>query len=46
VSYWASAWINESKKDGSKFMKIRLKRKMEAVPAGPIAEVIDDEIIW
>lgn len=28
--YWASAWINESRKDGSKYLSIKVKPKQEA----------------
>lgn len=27
--YWAAAWVNESRKDGSKYLSIKLKPKEE-----------------
>lgn len=28
--YWASAWVNESRKDGQKYLSIKVKPKEEA----------------
>ncbi len=43
--YWLSAWINESKKDGRKFMSLRFKEKeprADAAPADKAAPPADD----
>jgi hypothetical protein len=34
--YWISSWINESKKDGSKYMSLRFKPKMAAEYEGAV----------
>ena len=55
VENWLSAWINESQKDGIKYMSLRVNHKDQAkvkdngksAPAGeqaPFAEQMNDEI--
>lgn len=34
VQYWVSAWINESKKDGTKFMSLKFQPKQAAQHKG------------
>jgi hypothetical protein len=36
---WANAWINENR-NGTKYMKIKLKPKQEPIPTGPIKDII------
>ncbi|MDE2022082.1 MAG: hypothetical protein KGI71_04225 [Patescibacteria group bacterium] len=44
--YWVSAWINESKKDGSKYMALRFEPKMarehQGAAKNPPAKKADD----
>lgn len=46
--YWVSGWINESRKDGSKYMSIKLKPKeeqrRETYSRQSREEPLDDEI--
>lgn len=48
VLYWLDAWINESKKDGRKFMSVKFKPKEQRAgkpkPSEKPVEGFDDEI--
>jgi hypothetical protein len=44
AEYWISAWINTSKKDGSKYMALRfeLKQEKQSAPAKKAAVAAED----
>lgn len=46
TDYNISAWIKESRKDGSKFMSLSVEPKKEAKPKAqvPVQDFVDDEL--
>ena len=43
VQYWVDAWINESKKDGTKFMSLKFKPKQAKDIRGAVSHKDDDD---
>ena len=48
---WANAWMNTSQKDGRKYLKVRLKAKVEkqepvTLTKGGFGTAIDDDIAF
>lgn len=51
-AYWIDAWINESKKDGKKYLSLRfkpkseqgMKKELEKMPATPTPKAFNDDI--
>ena len=44
ADYNISAWIKESRKDGSKFMSLSVEPKKESKPKAPVQDFVDDEL--